>query len=87
MKKVMESKQYADIVLEDGSDDVHGGWREWLVVETTDGGLVRFRHDYLAPGGEERSTWCDAGAGFKLEHLDAVIDALTRIRDEQKSTT
>lgn len=74
--------EYADIVLENGTDPELGGWREWLVIETTDGGSVRFRCDYHAPGKEERSTWYDQGASFDAEHLDAVIDALTRIRDE-----
>lgn len=75
--------EYADIVIEDGTDPDLGGWREWLVIETTDSGSVRFRCDYHAPGKGERSTWYDQGASFDAKHLDAVIDALTRIRDER----
>lgn len=73
--------EYADIVTEDGSDPNLEWWRGWLVIETYEDGGVHFRSDYRAPDSEERRTWQDSGISFDAKHLDAVIEALIRIRE------
>ncbi len=53
---------------------------EWLTIHKCDG-YVSFRPEFISPRTGERETWQDQGSGFTFEHLDAVIDALVRIRD------
>lgn len=69
--------EYADIVLSEGDDG--DDWQCRLVIEG-DAERARLRLDEVTCG---RRRPLDSDIAFHAKHLDAVIDALTRIRDER----
>lgn len=67
---------FADIELADSCAD--DGWRSFITI-LSDGKRVHFRHDFIEPG-SPRGTEYDAGAGFEIERLNEVIEALQAIK-------
>ncbi len=77
---------YLDVLTDEWVDEEENRRHaDWMTITLDGWGHVSIGRDYLRSSGERRVD-PDAGVTFNVRHLDAVIDALVRLRNDLPAT-